>query len=411
MTFAVCRLPIADCRAPCPLPPLPYTDRMTDGITEPFLLVFDGGVGGSAVEDMVAAARRAAALDSLERALGTGAFAGGLLVTDRPVEADLPRGLEVVRSSEPFHFGQTLALTIHQRRLMRPVVFGAGALPLLTADEFAAIAARLSSVDRLAITNNFYSSDLIAWTPGAALEQVTPLPESDNPLPRLLQERAGLPVEALPRTIATLLDIDTPTALVVLALYGRTGPRLGRLLGTLNLDMARYHQVMACVVDRTRTLLVAGRVGSHAWQFLERNTACRVRLYAEERGMQADGREAAGLVQSLLGHYIDTAGLDRAFQMLGGMADAVCLDSRVLTAHAHRLPSREDRFNSDLGRADLIADPMLRDLTAAARDAAVPILLGGHALVSGGLMALIQAAWDEHDRGDVGQSAMGNRQS
>jgi hypothetical protein len=307
--------------------------------------------------------------------------------------------LEVVRSSEPFHFGKALAQTIRQRRLVRPVVFGAGALPLLTADEFVAIAIRLSSVDALTITNNFYSSDLVAWTPGAALDQVTPMPESDNPLPRMLREQAGLPVESLPRTIATLLDIDTPTALAALALYGRTGPRLARLLRTLNLDLERYHRVMACVVDRTRTLLVAGRVGSHAWQFLERNTACRVRLYAEERGMQADGREAAGLVQSLLGHYIDAAGLDRTFRMLGGMADAVCLDSRVLTAHAHRQPSREDRFNSDLGRAGRIADPMLRDLTIAAQSASIPILLGSHALVSGGLMALIQAAWDEYDRG------------
>lgn len=372
----------------------------------PFLLVFDGGVGGSAVEDLVAGARRAAALDSLERALGTGAFAGGLLITDRPAESDLPRGLEVAGSTEPFHFGEALWETVRRRGILRPVVFGAGALPLLTDDDFAGVAARLSSVDALVITNNFYSSDLVAWTPGDALGLVSPLPASDNPLPRLLKDSAGLAVEALPRTIATLLDIDTPTALATLALYGRTGPRLARLLSTVDLDLDRYRRMMACVPDRTRTLLVAGRVGSHAWQYLERNTACRVRLYAEERGMQADGREEAGLVRSLLGHYIDAVGLVRAFETLAGMADAVCLDSRVLTAHARRTPSREDRFNSDLGRADLIHDAQLRDLTAAAAAAPVPVLLGGHALVSGGLMALVQTAWDEHDR----EWAMGNRQ-
>ena len=380
---------------------------MAPDVRDPYLLVFDGGVGGSAVEDMVAAARRAAALDSLERALGTGAFAGGALITDRPVEVDLPRGLEVVPSPEPFHFGESLRDTVRRLGLVRPVVFGAGALPLLTADEFAGIAGRLAGVDSVAITNNFYSSDLVAWTPGNALERVSPLPESDNPLPRLLHDRTALPVEALPRTIATLLDIDTPTALAVLALYGRTGPRLGRLLATLELDLARYRQVMACVVDRTRTLLVAGRVGSHAWQYLERNTACRVRLYAEERGMQADGREAAGLVRSLLGHYIDAVGLPRAFATLADLADAACIDARVLTAHARRAPSREDRFNSDLGRTDLVRDSMLRDLTAAAAAAPLPVLLGGHALVSGGLMALVQAAWDEYDR----ESGVGTRES
>jgi hypothetical protein len=370
---------------------------MAAGVVDPYLLVFDGGVSGSAVEEMVAAARRAAALDSLETALGTGAFAGALLVTDRPVEADLPRGLEVERSPDPFHFGDVLLEIVRQRRLLRPVVFGAGALPLVGADEFAAIAARLMSVDELVITNNFYSSDLVAWTPGEALRRVSPLPESDNTLPRLLSD-AGLPVEALPRTIATLLDIDTPTTLAVLALYGRTGPRLDRLLATLDLDLATYRDVMRCVTDRTRTLVVAGRVGSHAWQYLERNTACRVRLYAEERGMQADGREAAGVVRSLLGFYVDAVGLERLFDVLAALGDAVCLDSRVLTAHAQRSPSREDRFNADRGRDDLIRDPMLRDLTAAARAAPIPVLLGGHALVSGGLMALVQAAWDWRDR-------------
>jgi hypothetical protein len=371
---------------------------MVNGIRDPYLLVFDGGVGGSAVEDMVAAARRAAALDSLDRALGTGAFAGAALITDRPVEAHLPRGLEVMPSREPFHFGEALLESVRRLSLVRPVVFGAGALPLLTADEFAGIAGRLAAVEALTITNNFYSSDLVAWTPGVALARVAPLPDSDNPLPRLLHDQAGLPVEALPRSINTLLDIDTPTALAVLALYGRTGPRLGRLLATLDLDLTRYRQVMACVVDRTRTLLVAGRVGSHTWQYLERNTACRVRLYAEERGMQADGREAAGLVRSLLGYYIEAVGLQRAFATMAELADAACIDARVLSAHARRAPSRADRFNSDLARWDLVQEPMLRDLTAAAQAAPLPVLIGGHALVSGGLMALVQAAWDEHDR-------------
>lgn len=371
---------------------------------DPFLLVFDGGVGGSAVEDLVAAARRAAALDSLERALASGAFAGAALITDRPVVTALPAGLDVVTSTSPFHFGESLWQTVQAWGLVRPVVFGAGALPLLTASDFAGIAARLASSDSVVITNNFYSSDLIAWTPGSALGTVTPLPLSDNALPRLLNERAGLPVEALPRSIATLLDIDTPTSLAALALYGRTGARLAALLAGADLDLARYRRMMACVPDRTKTLLVAGRVGSHAWQYLERNTACRVRLYAEERGMQADGREEAGLVQSLLGHYIDAVGLPAAFGALAGMADAICLDSRVLVAHAHRSPSREDRFNSDLGRVDRIQDPMLRELTAAASGAPAPVLLGGHALVSGGLMALVQAAWDEHDRETSGSA-------
>ncbi|MFN2450471.1 MAG: hypothetical protein ABR508_11900, partial [Candidatus Baltobacteraceae bacterium] len=36
------------------------------------------------------------------------------------------------------------------------------------------------------------------------------LPATDNPLPRLLHQQAGLPSRQLPRSAATLLDVDTP---------------------------------------------------------------------------------------------------------------------------------------------------------------------------------------------------------
>jgi hypothetical protein len=61
-------------------------------------------------------------------------------------------------------------------------------------------------------------------------------------------------------------------------------------------------------------------------------------------------------------------------------------------------PSREDRFQSDLLAAEAIEDEFLRRFTAAAARAPIPVLLGGHSLVSGGLMALNDAAWLENDR-------------
>ena len=55
--------------------------------------------------------------------------------------------------------------------------------------------------------------------------------------------------------------------------------------------------------------------------------------------------------------------------------------------------SREDRFLSDLGEADAISEPFLRDFTRSALSATIPVLLGGHSLMSGGLMALNEHAW------------------
>jgi hypothetical protein len=145
--------------------------------------------------------------------------------------------------------------------------------------------------------------------------------------------------------------------------------------------------------------VVAGRVGSHAWQYLERQTACRVRLFAEERGMQADGRAQEGSVRSLLGFYLEEVGPQRLFAALAQLGDAAFIDSRVLLAHLGLQPSRADRFLSDLGRWREIAHPFLREFTRAAVEAPIPVLLGGHALVSGGLMALNEFAWREWERG------------
>ena len=45
----------------------------------------------------------------------------------------------------------------------------------------------------------------------------------------------------------------------------------------------------------------------------------------------------------------------------------------------------------DLLLAHRIADPWLRDLTTAARDAAIPVLLGGHSLVGPGIRLALGA--------------------
>lgn len=88
----------------------------------------------------------------------------------------------------------------------------------------------------------------------------------------------------------------------------------------------------------------------------------------------------------------------RFFERMALLGDALVLDTRVVEAHLGLEPSREDRFQSDLFAFESIAEPTLRALTEAAADAPMPVLLGGHSLVSGGLMAINDAAWAENDR-------------
>jgi len=171
------------------------------------------------------------------------------------------------------------------------------------------------------------------------------------------------------------------------------GPHTRRYLDSLDLDTSHIEQALAFFTNRDAEVLVAGRVSASTWAYLEQETACRVRLFSEERGMRASGRQARGEALSLLGFYLDEVEEDRFFVTLAGMSQAAFLDSRVLFAHRRIWPSVTDRFYSDLRQPEKISDPWVRRFTQAAIEAPIPVVLGGHSLVSGGLYALVEAAW------------------
>ena len=254
----------------------------------------------------------------------------------------------------------------------------------------------LESADRIAISNNFFSGDLTAFRPGAAIHDAESA-DSDNALPRLLRDGAGLPTQETPRTTASQFNIDSPADLALIALRGGAGPRLRSLLESCPPDVGPYERCLRYLTDPDAEVLVAGRVGSQVWQYLERETACRVRVFSEERGMQAAGGER-GRARSLLAYHLKAVGVARFFEEVATLGDAAFIDTRVLLAHFRVEAARTDRFLSDLGRWQEVSEPFLRDLTRAALQAPIPVLLGGHSLMSGGLMALNEFAWRQRER-------------
>jgi hypothetical protein len=259
----------------------------------------------------------------------------------------------------------------------------------LSPTKLARVAHSIATARERVITNNYFSSDWAAWTPGTAITRIEP-PALDNDLAWRLNRQAGLDVAVWPKSAATLFDIDTPTDLMILSRSPQLSPRLGAYLQRLPLETARVDALAQLLNDPRAELVVAGRVSAFTIQQLEQNSPAQFRVFSEERGMRASGRLARGAVRSLLGMLYESVGPQRFFERLAELGQGAILDTRVLLAHGGRQVATPDRFYCDTLEAEKIVDAFAREFTLAARESGLPLLLGGHSLVSGGLAALLE---------------------
>jgi hypothetical protein len=279
------------------------------------------------------------------------------------------------------------------------VVLGSGAVPLATAADRRRFVETAADDARRALANNRFSADVVAISRVDGLPGIPDLP-GDNALPRWLEEIAGYRVDDLRGRWRLGVDIDGPLDLVL----------LGEVAADPSIDSAtvtaRLRSVAAVAADRRAELLVSGRTSAATLAWLERRAAARVRAWVEERGLRAATRLAQAQPSpatrgttrrppgSLLGALLERDGPGSLGAHLAQFSDAAIVDTRVLLAH--RLgaeetawPGAEDRFASDMLQPERIADPWLRELTASAMAAPIPILLGGHTLVGPGVRLVV----------------------
>ncbi len=347
------------------------------------------------MEQLVSSAQVAATLDTLERLSQVPLISSIVLSTnDRDLGQQAAVRGAIVELDPPggtFHFGDRLASLLSKYRPRHPLYIGGGAGILMRSQDWQGVAIKALSQPGAVITNNLYSCDFAAWSPGDAFDRIR-TPELDNDLAFRLNQQAGLEVLVLDKNASTQLDLDTPSDLITASFHPQIGSRLQSLLVKSQLDSSRANRIREQMADPRANLIIAGRVSASMMLFLEKRTRCQWRVYCEERGMRASGRQERGQVHSFLGSYLDLAGPNAFFSTLSAMADGILMDTRVLFAHRGLAPSAPERFNSDLLRAEEIEDPFIRAFTAAARDSAIPVLMGGHSLVSGGTFALAEAA-------------------
>ncbi len=277
------------------------------------------------------------------------------------------------------------------------VILGAGSIPLATPADLRAFTAAAAAAKPGALVNHRYSADILAIArAGEALRDLPPDLASDNALPRWLAEVAGVPVRDMRARRRLAMDVDTPLDLLLLS-GARGAPELP-LPGDAEAEPVRerLRRLRALARDPGAELLVAGRTSATDLRWAELNTRSRTRAFVEERGLRtasigaAVGRPNRRAPRSLLGELLDRDGPGSIGRHAAALSDGALVDSRVLLAHRlgadeRAWPPPEDRFASDLLLAALVRDPWLADLTAAAAEASVPVLLGGHSLVGPGL--------------------------
>lgn len=353
--------------------------------------------GPSRIEQLLGQAKLAAAHD-LCRLLRTLEPAGRITLAAAEAEQLEELGpladTKVRTSRKGFHWGNTVFQWASGLRGGPLLVLGGASAPLARVEVIEREMARvIAGGSRTAVVNNLHSSDWVLLSGAEGLESVLALQKADNGIGWALSQEPKFQVAALPTTAASRCDLDTPADLVMLHGHPGLGPALRAHIAEaeyLQDALARRAQLEEVMATAAASLAVIGRASAAAWSALESGTQLWVRLYAEERGMVASRRLARGQVRSLLHELIRRIGVEGFVEWLAETVSGALWDTRVWMGAAGGWPSISDRFAADLGHADEIVDPELAGLVRAIGGSSIPIVCGGHNVVAGGLLALLE---------------------
>ena len=314
--------------------------------------------------------------------------------------------IEPDKPQKKFHFGKKLKELINKYEIDKIFYMGGGSGVLLKIEDIKNIINTILDKDKIVnklnkdeisdkkkifITNNLYSTDFIAFSPANIINSIE-LFNNDNEIAWILRNNCDFQGISLPRNAATQLDIDTPIDLLTIKNHPALSKNVKNYIEIFDINTTKIEKALKYFAIEDSNVLIAGRTNSDVWSFLENSTACRIRLFAEERGMRASGRQKREEVRSIFGFYLQEFGIKKFFKTLSQLGDAAFIDSRVILSHFKMWPSDNDRFYSDLLKPEKISDPFLKEFTYEAINASIPIVLGGHSLVSGGLYALVESA-------------------
>ncbi|MGE5560198.1 MAG: hypothetical protein ACM3XN_03970 [Chloroflexota bacterium] len=360
------------------------------------VVIFEGGDPQDALVRRLTEVRKQVTLDTIAKLGQLRGIDRIILCTNYGDLADAAQQLGATidfSGDGPFHFGRRLAAIIRRFAVERILYMGGASCPIIAPGELQWAIDQVAAGDGIVVMNNTQSADIVGFAPATAIDRIEP-PENDNFLGFLLRE-AGLQRVLIPNSPRINYDLDTPTDYVILTVLPWAGPRTAAAVRELGFSTAPAVALKQALSTHGAEIALIGRVGPTVIGFLNANFAVRTRVFSEERGMKALGRESGGLVRTLIGEFIAATGPEVFFERLGTVASACLFDTRPYFAGLSERVSEHDRFCSDLGLYEEIRHPDVRRFTRAAVDATIHPVLGGHSLVSGGLWALAETVLQE----------------
>ena len=368
-------------------------------------VIFEGGNPEHWITRDLATLRAAVVMDNIAKLNLLPELDEVVLLTNYPHLAAQAKLLGVTLAVEdegPFHFGRSLQRIVAQFEPDGVICMGGAAAPFMSVEEFRQLAHNLRTNKSVVYTNNPQSADIVAFTPASSVLTITP-PETDNSLATVLRDQAGLARVLIPHSVGAHFDLDTPTDALVMALSPHTGPRSRACLTGLGWDVSRLQRAIFRMSQPHCELGLIGRVNPAVMTQINTHTFNRLRVFSEERGMKALAREERGKVISLLGCFLEQVGAEQFFTYLAKVCDVCFIDTRVLFAHFKLQLTEEERFLSDLGQYEDIANPWVREFTKASMLCEIPVILGGHSLVTGGMWAIVDILKRERALSTVGR--------
>ncbi len=362
-------------------------------------VIFEGGNPVSQIEQDMVILRRAMVKDNINRFLQVPEIDQIILVTNYPELRDSVSSEVVVDFDQgEYHFGRRLQDIINKYNLDAVFYIGGAAGPLLNITEIGEFCREVIANPKIVMTNNVQSADLVVFAPAQAINLLPELPTADNPLANMLRD-VGLHKVLMPHSTGIHFDIDTPTDMLVLSINPEIGEHTRQAFEMLNYNVSHLLHAKNYLALPYADVLMSGRVGSPVITQVNTYVRCRLRVYSEERGMKSLGREQNNLVESLFGHLMDMMGPREFFNYLSKLVHVAFIDSRVLFAHKKLHLSDNDRFYADLLIPEKIENEWAREFTQAVKDAPLPIVVGGHSMVAGGMWSLIDTLmYERHER-------------